>query len=582
MRASRRQWLVPVVGIGLWVLLVNPLAGQTIRTASEAGGFKAYTNFEQMWDFLQEVQAHSTEMLLSDYGVTVEGRREPYVILSRPLVTQPWEALVSGKPIVLLAANVHGGERTVRESLLMLTRDLAEPNHPVNKLLDKLVIIVVPSINPDGFARSSRGDALGIDMNRDYIKLEQPSLADFVQKVWLPWQPHVVLDGHNGCSFPYNICYQGPAHAGSDQRLTDLCDREIFPFVDKQMEAGGYKSWYYSGGNRTAWQAGLTDVRVNNNYGGFLNSISILYESPSQAPDVGAKSGYVASLALLEFTAQNADKVMMYVNRARRETIEMGQKAQGDIPVQVTKGPKPYKVSYLIAEGTGADRKIVQVTGADLIAEPVVTKTRPRPYAYVLEPRAFRAVALLRKHNITVEVLQKETELPVEAYQMTKLERKPQYDHPATVTVTCADETVKQTRTFPKGSFVIRTGQAQGRLVTQLLEPETDDNVLTWNTMDALLPSSGGRGGEPGAGPDMAGRGALPEADRAAGRGAGNRGGNQTGTAAANPNQAQQQNQTQPQNQQRPQQQAPQPRSTVIPIFKLMTPTGLATEIIKN
>ena len=582
MKTLRRQWVVCAVWIGLLALSANPLSGQAIKTASEAGGFKAYTSFEQMWEFLQEVQAHSTEMLLSDYGVSVEGRRAPYAVLSRPMITQPWEALASGKPIVLLAANVHGGERTVRESLLMLTRDLADSNHSINKLLDKLVIIVAPSINPDGFARSSRGDALGIDMNRDYIKLEQPSLASFVQNVWLAWQPHVALDGHNGGSFPYNICYQGPAHAGSDQRLTEICDQEIFPFVDKQMEASGYKSWYYSGGNRTAWQAGLTDVRVNNTYGGFINSISILYESPNQPPDVGAKSGYVASLALLEYVAQNADKVMMYVDRARRETIEMGQKAQGDIPVQVTKGPKPYKVSYLIAEGTGADRKIVQVTGADLIAEPVVTKTRPRPYAYVLEARAFKAVALLRKHNITIEVLQKDTELPVEAYQMTKLERRPQYDHPASVTVTCADETVKQTRTFPKGSFVIRTGQAQGRLVTQLLEPETDDNVLTWNTMDALL-TAGGRGGEAGAESGAPGRGMPQGTDQTGGRGAGNRGGNQTGATGADPTRAQPQNQ----NQQRPQQpaqgqQAPQTRLSVIPIFKLMTPTGLATQIMKK
>jgi hypothetical protein len=569
MKSARRQSAIGLACILFLALSAISLSGQTIRTASEAGGFKAYTSFEQMWEFLQEVQAHSTEMLLSDYGTSVEGRREPYAVLSRPLVTRPWEALVSGKPIVLLAANVHGGERTIRESLLMLTRDLADPSHPANKLLDKLVIIVAPSINPDGFARSSRGDALGIDMNRDYIKLEQPSLASFVQNVWLTWQPHVALDGHNGGSFPYNICYQGPAHAGSDQRLTEICDKEIFPFVDKQMEAGGYKSWYYSGGNRTAWQAGLTDVRVNNNYGGFINSISILYESPSQAPDVGAKSGYVASLALLEYTARNAEKVMMYVNRARQETIEMGQKAQGEIPIRVTKGPKPYKVSYLIAEGSGADRKIVQVTDADLIAEPVVTKTRPRPYAYILEARAYKAIALLRKHNITVEVLQKDTELPVEAYQMTKLERRAQYDHPASATVTCADETVKQTRTFPKGSFVIRTGQAQGRLVTQLLEPETEDNVLTWNTMDALLPS-GGRGGGPGEGPDAPARGVPQGTDQAAGRGAGGRGG-------APP--AQQPVQGQPQAQG---QQPAQARPVVIPIFKLMTPTGLATQIIKD
>jgi len=280
MNRLRKLYLIGFLTVLLAVLLPIPVLSQEIRTAHEESNFENYTSFEEMWDFLQKVQASSTEMLLSDFGSTIEGRRQPYAVLSRPLITQPWEANASGKPIVLLAANVHGGERTVRESLLMLTRDLAAEGTDENYLLDDVVVIIAPSINCDGFVRATRGNSRGIDMNRDYIKLEQPALSNFVQNLWLKWQPHIELDGHNGGSYPYNICYQGPAHAASDQRLTELCDQDIFPFVDKQMERQGYKSWYYSGGDRQAWRTGLTDARVNNVYGGFINCISILYESP--------------------------------------------------------------------------------------------------------------------------------------------------------------------------------------------------------------------------------------------------------------------------------------------------------------
>ena len=40
-------------------------------------------------------------MLLSSFGRSMEGKLQPYAIFSRPLITQPWEAMVSGKPIVL-------------------------------------------------------------------------------------------------------------------------------------------------------------------------------------------------------------------------------------------------------------------------------------------------------------------------------------------------------------------------------------------------------------------------------------------------------------------------------------------------
>jgi len=36
--------------------------------------------------------------------------------------------------------------------------------------------------------------------------------------------------------------------------------------------------------------------------------------------------------------------------------------------------------------------------------------------------------------------------------------------------------------------LIIRTGQIMGRVVAHLLEPETNDSVVRWNAMDAVLP----------------------------------------------------------------------------------------------
>jgi hypothetical protein len=477
------------------------LSGQVILTPAEKVNFEQHSPYDEMMTYLQEIQASSTEMLLTSFGTTVEGRDQPYAIFSRPLITQPWEAHASGKPIVVLAANVHGGERSIRDALLILTRELVSPGHPMNDLLDDMVIVLAPTINPDGFVHGSRTNSLGIDMNRDYIKLEQPSVRNFVQNILHTWHPHVILDGHNGGRYPYNQTYQGPPNAASDQRLTDLCDNEIFPFINSQMEKNGYKSWYYYGSDRDNRVTGMpTQLRLNTGYGGAMNSVTILFETPGgQEIETAVKSGLVATKAVVEFVAAHKAKVLDLVHTARRETIEMGQNATGMIPVQMTVGPKPYKVTYERAkpvegqEGQprqrgSTPREIETVVDAELMFEPVATKVRPRPYAYVLEPRAYKAVELLLRHNITVEVLQQETELDVEAYNMTDVEYTPEYDHPASVNVTFADETIQERRTFPKGSYVIRTGQVMGRLVTHLLEPETDDNVVKWNTMNALIP----------------------------------------------------------------------------------------------
>ncbi|KPK74595.1 MAG: hypothetical protein AMJ79_13655, partial [Phycisphaerae bacterium SM23_30] len=428
------------MGVVLATILSGSLIAQPLQTAGEKANFEVYTSYEEMMEYLQEVQAGSTEMLLGSYGKTLEGRDQPYMIFSRPLITKPAEALASGKPIVLIASNIHGNERTIRESVLILIRQLAAPGSDMNKLLDDLVILVVPSINPDGFVRNTRGNALGLDLNRDYIKLEQPTLQNFVRNILQPWCPHVFLEGHNGGAFPYNVTYQGPTHAASDPRITELCDREILPFVKAELKANNFRGWYYGsarGDDRKVWSAAPFEPRFSYNYAGLINCIGILYESPGQSRSDGALSGLVACRALVKYCAQNPEKIKRVIAQANQQTIELGQQPQGEFPVRMEIGPRDYKVSYEVGEGQGEDRKIVTITDAEILLEPIPTKTRPRPYAYLLEKRAARAVQMLRRHNVTVEVLQEDTEIDVEAYLMTGIEHRAQYDHPASVTVTC-------------------------------------------------------------------------------------------------------------------------------------------------
>lgn len=509
--------LFPVIAVLLAVIAFS-LNAQTIKTPSEKGDFVEYTTYEEMMEFLQEVQATTTEMLLSDYGETIEGRKIPYAIFSRPMVTQPWEAMASGKPVVFMSANIHGGERTVREGLLLLTAELADKTHPTNKLLDDLIILFIPSINPDGLVRATRGNSQGIDLNRDFMKLEQKALYNYIHNLVLKWRPHGWLDGHNGGSQPYNMCYQGPGNIESDINLMNLCDFEMFPFIDQEMLKAGYKSWYYSGGNEERWNVGLTYPRVANNYAGMIDCLGVLYESPSQDRKTGALSALAASKAYLQFFANNPQKVIDYVKRARNETITLGQTASGDIPVKMIKVAEDYKVSYEIVKREGGTRNpdtgrmegqtstIVKVTDADIIKKLVATKTRPRPYAYILEPRAHKAIEMLKRHRVTIEVLQEDTELDVEAYIAREINRTSQYDHPASVdSVAVEEELHKMTQTFPNGTYIIRTGQASGRIVCHMLEPETTDNVITWNAMDAILPrirsGQSSRGGGRQAGP---------------------------------------------------------------------------------
>jgi len=137
------------------------------------------------------------------------------------------------------------------------------------------------------------------------------------------------------------------------------------------------------------------------------------------------------------------------------------------------------------------ERKVSKVTNADLLKKPVATRTRPRPYAYILPRDAKKAVNLLKMHNITVEVLQKDISIVVEGYLLKDIQRKKVHNHPEAAIVTVEDSTVFKEMNFPEGTFIVRTGQVMGRIISHMLEPETPENIIIWNTMDNLLPQPG-------------------------------------------------------------------------------------------
>jgi len=474
------------------------------QTSFETNGGTEYTPHLEMWDYLQDVASQTTVMYLDSYGETFEGRQLPYMVFSEPRVSTPQEAWSPDRPILFFNANVHGNERTLRESLLVLARELGTEGTEANALLEEVVIVMAPQINPDGFEsepRSTRGNSWGIDMNRDWVKREQAALKNYGLLI-NDWAPHLLVDGHNGGAFPYHITYQCTTHPGADPELTEWCDFGIFPAIDERVEAAGYKSWYYSRGNENEWNGGGSEVRIGRNYNGLVNTVGILFESPGWQDDqaAAADAGKLAYLDVMEHSADNADGLKELIRRTRVETIEAGMRAEGQVPVLVGNSdyePQPNRtVTYEILdpeyEGDRDDadpfEDVITVTNDRFMTKAVVRGYRDLPYAYILPRQAIDAVEMLKRNGITVEQLTRPATLDVEAYEITDVNFEQQYDHAATTNLTLGEEPMAMEEQYPAGTYIVRTGQMRGRLVAHMLEPETADNVITWNTMDAWIP----------------------------------------------------------------------------------------------
>mgnify|MGYP003607564589 CR=1 FL=1 len=128
-------------------------------------------------------------------------------------------------------------------------------------------------------------------------------------------------------------------------------------------------------------------------------------------------------------------------------------------------------------------KKTVQVP---YIATYEATKSVKFPYAYLFTLSDPAAINLLQKHGIQVGRLNKAEMLEVESFQMTELKPEKRlnqghYLHSASGTWT------SQKKEFKAGTYIIRTAQPLANLAAYLLEPQTNDGLLTWNFLDRYL-----------------------------------------------------------------------------------------------
>jgi len=103
-----------------------------------------------------------------------------------------------GPAKVLLWSQMHGDEPTATMALADMLKFFAtEPAHPLVKLIEqKLTLLMIPMLNPDGADRFTRRTAQLVDVNRDALALQSPE-ARILKEVQQREQPAYGFNLHD-------------------------------------------------------------------------------------------------------------------------------------------------------------------------------------------------------------------------------------------------------------------------------------------------------------------------------------------------------------------------------------------------
>ena len=114
------------------------------------------------------------------------------------------------------------------------------------------VLLIAPIYNADGNEQVSkdnrpgqigpeegmgqRANRMGVDLNRDYMRLEAPESQAMV-RLLRRWNPQAVIDTHttNGSHHRYTLTFDGPRHPATDPELVSFVRQDLLPAMKRTV-----------------------------------------------------------------------------------------------------------------------------------------------------------------------------------------------------------------------------------------------------------------------------------------------------------------------------------------------------------
>jgi len=499
-----------------------------LKSHAELTNYEETSRYDDVLRFFNELQKRSPLVRIETFGHSVEGRALPLVILSDPPISEPRDARALGKPVVFVFANIHAGEVEGKEAVQHLARRIVLGD--MRRLLDKLIILIAPIYNADGNEKINvmnrtaqngplggvgvRENSKGLDLNRDYMKLESPEAQSMV-RLFNRWDPHLTVDLHttNGSYHGYHLTYSIPLNPTIDPRIIAYHREKMMPAIAKAMLAQHKFRTYYYGNfegeaakpgapEKRRWEAFTHQPRIGQNYVGFRNRLTILSEAYSYLDfrrRVEVTEAFVEEI--LKYSAAHGAEMSQLASQVDLDTIRRGLSGPAlKMGVEYELKPLPKPVEILVGEVTkvknprsGRDMTVMVEDKFTKVAMPDYglfaakrSVSTARAYIFRREEGTRAVIEKLLQHGIAVEELTEPLTTEVESFVIDSVKKagRPFQGHQA---VTLTGRYKKETIEFPVGLIVVRAAQPLGTLAAYLLEPESDDGLTSWNFLDAYL-----------------------------------------------------------------------------------------------
>ncbi len=515
-------WILLGLALPMGVAAVDEPMPTEWLTKAERTDFRETARYGETMEYCRRLEKASPWIRFTSFGKSGEGRELPLVIASKEQAFDPAAAVKTGKPIVLIQNGIHAGEIDGKDASLMLLREIAVTKQFAS-LLDHVILLVIPLYNVDGHERFGpynrinqngpaeqgwRVTANNLNLNRDYMKADAPETRAWL-KLFSAWRPDLFVDTHvtDGADFQYDVTYlvENTFHAATSvaRWATEHIVERVMPALDA-AERHHLSSRYIFLREDTDPSKGLEDVvggpRFSTAYVALQNRVAFLIET-HMLKDYPTRVFATFDLLrlLLEEVNRDPESLRRAVRQADEETVAAahprGERPPFPLRFRVGKASTP-----VVFKGVKYRRELSQVSDGMRIVyenapmemtvprydEILVDKSVALPLGYLIPAVWSNVIEVLAAHGLKLERVREPVTAEFESYRFrdVKWQEKP-YEgrHP----VTFQAELMRETRTYPAGSILVRLDQPAAKIAVYLLEPDSGEGFASWGFFDSIF-----------------------------------------------------------------------------------------------
>ena len=326
---------VTIVMVLSLMLTMGPLAGlaeqngsdiSTVSVEPPTTGFEdrdgdGWTTLAEEAAFLEELAEKSERVTYSQVGASVEERPIHLVRVGYP--EPPSDADIATGRNILIMGTPHGNEPAGREMTLKLMRDLAFTEDPeLLQQLSEVTVLFVPTPNPDGREANTRGNAWGVDNNRDHLNLDTPEIQT-IASIMNEFRPDITVDAHERPRATGNpdIEMLWPRNLNVDEELRELNTEMVQDYLRPDVEAAGFSTGLYG----TPGGSGSGDERILRNMTGLRHGLGLLTETAGmQDPKDRVEAQMQTAESVLRFYRERLDDVVTVVTESPKRKAADG------------------------------------------------------------------------------------------------------------------------------------------------------------------------------------------------------------------------------------------------------------------